>query len=156
MSTDTGRGTDVTREVLWRAVPWRVVGVVASVLLNALLIGIVAGHFFTVRRDARPGPLLLGAHIRALPAVERGRFEAVMAGHREAIRAAPMVQHRARDAAKADIGAPALDTDRVRADFAALRQANATLQASVNDGLIEALGTLSAGSRAALVAREKP
>ncbi len=139
-----------------RAIPWRVACVTASGLLNVLLIGIIAGHVLTARRDPAPGAFVPGAHVRALPAEERRRFAAVMTTHREAIHAARLAQRRARLAAKADISAPVLEADKVRADFAALREANGAVQAAVNDGLVEALGVLSPTSRTALVARKGP
>ena len=131
-------------------------GVAPSGLLNVLLIGIIAGHVLTARRDHPPGALVPGAQVRALPAEERRRFAAVMATHREAIHAARLAQRRARLAAKADISAPVLEADKVRADFAVLREANGAVQAAVNDGLVEALGVLSPTSRSALVARKEP
>ena len=143
-------------EAFPRVIPWRVACVGASVLLNVLLIGIIAGHLLTPRREHAPGALVPGAHVRALPAEERRRFAAVMASHREAIHAARMAQRHARLTAKADISAPVLDADKVRADFAALREANGAVQAAVNDGLVEALGVLSPTSRTALVARKRP
>ncbi len=144
------------RAVVPSAIPWRVVWIVASALLNVLLIGVIAGHLFTSRRDPRLGMLVPGAHVRALPVEERHRFLAAMAGHRETIHAARLAQRRARLAAETDIGAPTLDADKVRADFKALREANGALQAAVNDGLVEALESLSPSSRAALVSRKGP
>ena len=138
------------------AVPWRVVLVVASVLLNVLLIGVIAGHLLTARRAYRRDALVPGANVRALPVEERRRFSVAMAAHREVIRAARAEQHRARRAAAMDIGAPALDAEKVKADLAALREANGALQAAVNDGLVEALGALSPTSRTALVASKGP
>ncbi len=147
MSTDAPRPASSPR-----AIPWRLVCLVASMLLNVLLIGVVAGHLLTGRHDRSPGALVPGTHVRALPSEERRRFAAVMATHHEAVRAARLAQRRARLAAKADISAPVLDTDKVKADFAALREANGAVQAAVNDGLVEALGVLSPSSRTALVA----
>ena len=138
------------------ATAWRVVLVVISVLLNVLLIGIIAGHLLTARRAFRRDALVPGANVRALPIEERRRFMVAMAAHREAIRAARTEQHRARRAAATDIGAPALDAEKVKADLAALREANGALQAAANDGLVEALGILSPTSRAALVTPKRP
>ncbi len=156
MATDA-RAKIVPSRAIPRRVPWRVVVVVGSVLLNVMLIGVIAGHLLTSRRaSSRRGVLVSGANVRALPVEDRRRFMVAMASHREAIHAARTAQHRARQAAETDIAAPALEADKVRADLAALREANGVLQAAVNDGLVEALGVLSPTSRAALVTSKGP
>ena len=150
MPTDTPVST-----ALSYAIAWRVVLVVISVLLNVLFIGVIAGHLLTAPRAFRRDALVPGANIRALPIEERRRFMVAMAAHREAIRVARAEQHHARRATATDMAAPTLDADKVKADLAALREANGALQAAVNDGLVEALGVLSPPSRAALVTPER-
>ncbi len=137
--------------------PWARLGLGASLLLNVLLLGIIAGHVFTADRVERrsAGALVPRAQFRALPADERSRFAAAMASHHDAIRMARQAHRRARLATEADIGAPELNAAKLKADLAALRQANEALQAATNEGLVEALSTLSPPSRAALVAHGK-
>ena len=132
------------------------VGVAASVLLNALLVGVVLGHLVAASRRAEPrhgGPA--GLHLEALPSDARTRFGAAMAAHRPAIRAARDASRGRRQAAEADIAAPAFDRDKVAADFAALRRGNEGVSAAVHAALLDALADLSPASRAALVARDR-
>ena len=134
-------------------IQWGLLGVGASLLLNMLLLGVIAGHVFTVGRAERRtgGALVPQAQFRALPVDERLRFTAAMGSHRDAIRAARQAHRRARLATEADIGAPDLDVAKLKVDLAALRQADAALQAATNEALVDSLSALSPASRAALV-----
>ena len=136
-------------------VQWRLIGLGASLLLNVLLLGVIAGHAFTTARPERRfgGALLTQSHVRALPADERLRFAAAMGRHRDAIRTARQAHRRARLAAEADIGAPDLDIAKLTTDLADLRHASEAVQAATNEGLVDSLSTLSPVSRAALVKR---
>ena len=142
-------------KVLVPPVQWRLIGLGTSVLLNVLLLGIIAGHGFSIGRPERRvgGALLTQSHVRALPADERARFAAAMGTHRDAIRAARQAHRRARLAVEADIGAPDLDIAKLRTDLATLRHASEAVQAATNEGLVDSLSTLSPMSRAALVKR---
>lgn len=127
-----------------------------SLLLNVFLIGIIAGHVFAVRKAGvgpMGGAMVPAAHVRALPPDDKKKFTAAMTAHRDAIRAARKQHREAKLATEADIAVPGFDRAKVIADFASLRQANASLQEAVNAALVDALADLSPRSRAALVGR---
>jgi uncharacterized membrane protein len=141
---------------MWIDRRWRVAAITVSVLLNVFLVGIVAGHVFSLRALPRrfDGPLVRQANVKALPADERAHFRAKMKPHLDGIREARQAHRRARETVEADIAAPAFDVEKLTGDLATLRKADSTLQENANAALVDSLSTLSPESRAALVARK--
>ena len=139
----------------------RLVGIlVASLLLNVFLGGVLVGRGFAVHRPPlppipAPGPLVPPRHVVALPDDQKKLFQSVMRNHREALREARVAHKAARDKIEADIAAPVFDRATVAADFDALHQRNRDVDAATGDALIDALSGLSAASRASLVAHEE-
>ena len=134
----------------------RIVGVLAvSLLANVFLIGLIVGRGVAIHKPAPPpasGPLVPGQHVDALPDDQKKLFREAMAAHREVIRAARRLHRAARDRIEADIAAPVFDRATVTADFDALHRTNRNIDQAVGDALVDALGSLDASSRDALVA----
>ena len=131
----------------------------ASLLLNVFLVGIIAGHVYTGRGKPGGGPgvggLIQPGHVKALSPEERRKFVAAMNHHRPRIKAAREANRANRQIIVADISAPTFDRDKVKADFANLRQTNAGVGEAVDAALIDALADLPSTARAALVSRER-
>jgi uncharacterized membrane protein len=131
-------------------------GLLASVLLNLFLGGLILGGGLPRRVAPGTGALAPAAKIKRLPQSERARFAAAMGPHRAEIRAARARLRQARAKAAADIAAPQLNVEALRIDLAALRAANLAQQEASHRGLIDALAALSPQSRAALVGPLEP
>jgi uncharacterized membrane protein len=129
------------------------VGAAASLLLNALLIGVVVGHVVGARRPAPGAPAGPLVRLHALSADDRRLFFTSMAPHRPAIRAARAAHRAARQTVEDDIAAPTFDRAKVDADFATLRGANAHLDETLDGALTDALAHLSPEARAAMIVR---
>lgn len=142
---------------MWNERRWLVPLAGASLLINVLLVGVLIGHSYGLWLGARPHApetaIVPPSHVRALPKDERKQFNAVMARHRDAIRAGREEQRRLRRQTEADIAAPSFDSAKVTADFKALRDNGLMVQQQVHEGLVEALAGLSPAARAALVQR---
>ncbi len=122
-----------------------------SVLLNLFLAGVVVGRI-SLRGfgQSGPGALALREEIRALPDAERRAFIHVMHSHQAEMRSLREHVRDARGAVADAIGAPTYDRKALEARFAAVQQAQAAQSAAQNEAVIEALGTLSPASRAAI------
>jgi uncharacterized membrane protein len=122
-----------------------------SVLLNLFLAGVVVGRI-TLRGFGPPGPggVVSREEIHALPDAERRAFAHIMHSHQADMRALHEHVRDARRAAAEAIGAPTYDRKLLEVRFAAVRQAQDAQGAAQNEVVIEALGTLSPASRAAI------
>ena len=134
---------------------WRLlaVGFAVSVLVNLFLAGVIVGAM-TIPAFMRNAPPQAGlvprAEIRQLPFAERIAFTAVVRRHAGEIK---MLHERVRDAriaAEQAIGAPHYDRALLEKRFAAVREAQLAQQVAGHAAVIEALGTLSDKSRAAI------
>jgi uncharacterized membrane protein len=122
-----------------------------SVLLNLFLAGVVVGRI-SLRGFGQPGPgaLALREEIRVLPEAERRAFIHVMRSHQAEMRSLHEHVRDARGAAAEAVGAPTYDRKALEARFTAVQQAQDALGTAQNEAVIEALGTLSPASRAAI------
>jgi uncharacterized membrane protein len=122
-----------------------------SVLLNLFLAGVIVGRITLPGfRPPGQGAVVSRGEIRALPEAERRAFIGVMRSHQSEMRA---LHERLRDARRATaeaIGAPTYDRKALEARFATVLQAQDALGTAQNEAVIEALGTLSPASRAAI------
>ena len=133
-------------------------GLVASLLVNVLLVGVLAGATIghAGRSNApRTQGVVLPANVRALPSADKQTFRQAMAAHRDAIRDARRDHSAARQVAEADIAAPVFDRAKVEADFAAIRAAGLRIQENIHSGLIDGLAALPPKARAAIVRRNQ-
>ncbi len=133
-------------------------GLIVSLLVNVLLVGILAGATIGQAgrsNAARPQGIVPPANVRALPSADKQIVRQAMAAHRDAIRDARRDHRAARQVAEADIAAPVFDRAKVEADFAALRAAGLRIQENIHAGLIDGLKTLSPDARAAIVHRNR-
>ena len=128
-----------------------VVACAVSVLLNLFLAGVVVGRI-SLRGFGQPGPgvLALREEVRALPDAERRAFIHVMRSHQAEMRTLHEHVRDAKRAAADALGAPTYDRKTLEARFTAVRQAQDAQSAAQNEAVIEALGTLSPASRAAI------
>lgn len=127
----------------------------ASLLLNLFLGGTLLGRVLWQPRAENPprggGGLVPRAHVQALPPEDRRRFRQAMAPHRPTIRAAREAHRAVRRRIEADIAAPDYDQAKIIADFQALRESNRRTEEALDAALVDALSSLPAQSRAALV-----
>ena len=96
------------------------------------------------------GRELMLERFRALPVVDRMRFRAAMAEHRDTLRPAAAALVRARMHVLAVLAAPAYDRQAMEDALAAVRQATTAAQVAMHEALVEALGRLSPAARARL------
>lgn len=127
-----------------------------SLLANLFLVGVVAGRFL-LPGLGRPqaAAMLRQDSIRALPSSERMRYALVMRAHASALRLGRQRMKQLRQAVKDAIALPHYDPTLVARRFAELRAANLTQQTLQQAALVEALGQLSAQSRASLIEVQK-
>ncbi|HTW34674.1 MAG TPA: periplasmic heavy metal sensor [Rhizomicrobium sp.] len=125
-----------------------------SVLLNLFLAGVIVGRI-TLPGFAPPGQaaLIPREEIRALPEAERRAFIRIVRSRGPQMRALRERVREARRAAEEAIGAPQYDRKLLEARLATVRQTQEALGAAQHETVIEALGTLSPGSRAAIARR---
>ncbi len=133
---------------------WLTITLAVSVLLNLFLAGIVLGRMtmpWTVQAGiAATGPLLPRDRVRALPISERRAFAEVMRRHTVDIRAARRAVREAKHAAQLAMATPQYDRKTLEARLADLRRATLAQQTLLHAAVAEALGTLSAQSRATI------
>jgi uncharacterized membrane protein len=133
---------------------WLAFGLALSVLANLFLAGVIVGAL-TMPQILRPlssgaqGGVVPRAQIRQLPVGERTAFVAVVRMHAGQIKALHERVRAARAAAAAAIGTK-YDRALLEQRFAAFRQAQLAQSTAGHEAVIEALGTLSAKSRAAI------
>ena len=132
---------------------WLAVGFALSVLANLFLAGVIVGAL-TIPAFMRNAPAQAGlvprAEIRQLPFGERIAFTAIVRRHAGEIRTLHERVRDARTAAEQAIGAPHYDRALLERRFAAVREAQLAQQVAAHAAVIEALGTLSDKSRAAI------
>jgi uncharacterized membrane protein len=132
---------------------WLAVGLALSVLINLFLAGVIVGAL-TIPAFLRNAPPQAGLvpreQIRQLPFTERTAFTAVVRRHAGEIRTLHERVRQARFAAEQAVGAPRYDRALLEKRFAAVREAQLAQQAATHAAVIEALGTLSDKSRAAI------
>jgi uncharacterized membrane protein len=130
------------------------VALAVSILVNLFLAGVIVGRitlpFFG---QGNQGALVPREEIRALPDAERRAFNKVIRSHAPEIRALHEKVREAKRAAEQAIGAPHYDKTLLEQRFAAVRQAQLAQGTLQQEAIIEALGTLSATSRAAIAQR---
>jgi uncharacterized membrane protein len=139
---------------------WLAVGLFASVLLNLFLAGVItgrlagagpAGEMFapasTPEASARE---LILQRFRALPLVDRLRFRAAMAAHRDTLRPAAAALLRARMHVLTVLAAPTYDPQAIADALSAVRQATTAAQLALHEALVPSLGKLSPDARARL------
>lgn len=139
---------------------WLAVGLFASVLLNLFLAGVVTGRlagagpvgemFAPASAPAASARELMLERFRALPLVDRLRFRAAMAAHRDTLRPTGAALLRARMHVLTVLAAPTYDPQAMADALSAVRQATTAAQAAMHDALVQSLGTLSPAARARL------
>jgi len=136
--------------------PILAVALAVSVLVNLFLAGVIVGqitfpgfHF----GGGNPPGLVAREEIRALPDNERRAFIHVMRSHQADMKTLREHVREARRAVAEALGAPTYDRKLLEARFAALRQAQEAQSTAQHEAIIEALGTLSPASRAAIARR---
>lgn len=127
------------------------VGFAVSVLLNLFLAGVIVGRITLIGFGPKnPGALVPREQIMALPEGERRAFTRVIRSHQPGIRLLHEKVREAKRAAEQAIGAPVYDRTLLEARFAAVRQTQEAQGAAQHEAVIEALGKLSAQSRATI------
>jgi uncharacterized membrane protein len=127
------------------------IGLAISVLINLFLAGVVVGRItFPGVGPGNQGGLVPRQEIQALPDDERRAFIRAMRSHGPEVRPLRERLREARRAAAEAIGAPKYDKALLETRFAAVRQAQEAQGAAQNEAVIDALGKLSASSRAAI------
>ena len=137
---------------------WLVGGLVVSLLLNLFLAGVVTGRILFLPRpstnQAQSVAVMRRGAIRDLPEEERLRFNVVVAAQGPALRAGRMNLRQLRQQVRDAIAAPRYDAALVAKRFADLRAASMTQQTLQQNTLAQALGQLSAQSRASVIQAE--
>jgi uncharacterized membrane protein len=143
-----------------RRMTWLAIGLFASVLLNLFLAGVVTGRlagggpagetFTSAAGSPSTGRELILQRFRALPLIDRLRFGAAMAAHRDTLRPAAAALVRARLHVLTVLAAPTYDRQAMEDALAAVRQATTAAQVALHDALVPALGTLDPAARAKL------
>ena len=136
---------------------WLVGGLVASLLVNLFLAGMLTGRFLFSARppaQAQAGAVMRQGAIRELPEEERLRFNAVMAAQGPALRDGRVKLRQLRQQVRQAIAAPHYDAALVAQRFAELRAAGEAQQSLQQNTLAQALGQLSASSRASVIEAE--
>ena len=136
--------------------PILAVALAVSVLANLFLAGVLVGRI-TLPGLHFGGPSQTGLvprdEIRALPDNERRAFIGAMRNHQQELKGLREHVREAKRAVAEAVGAPAYDRKLLDARFAALRQAQLAQGVALHEAIIEALGTLSPASRAAIARR---
>jgi uncharacterized membrane protein len=136
---------------------WFVCGLAASLLVNLFLAGMLTGRFLFSPRppaQAQAAAVMRQGAIRELPEEERLRFNVVMAAQGPALRAGRLKLRQLRQQVREAIAAPRYDAALVAKRFADLRSANQDQQILQQNTLAQALGQLSAASRASVIQAE--
>lgn len=136
---------------------WLVAGLAASLLVNLFLAGILTGRFLFSPRppaQAQAAAVMRRNAIRELPEEERLRFNVIMAAQGPALRTGRLKLRQLRQQVRETIAAPHYDADLVAKRFAELRAASQAQQTLQQNTLAQALGQLSAQSRASVIQAE--
>lgn len=136
---------------------WLVAGLAASLLVNLFLAGMLTGRFLFSPRpptQVQAAAVVRRNAIRELPEEERLRFNVIMAAQGPALRTGRVKLRQLRQQVREAIAAPHYDADLVAKRFAELRAANQAQQMLQQNTLAQALGQLSAQSRASVIQAE--
>jgi uncharacterized membrane protein len=136
---------------------WLVAGLAASLLVNLFLAGMLTGRFLFSPRppaQAQAAAVMRRNAIRELPEGERLRFNVIMAAQGPALRTGRLKLRQLRQQVREAIAAPHYDAALVAKRFADLRAANQAQQTLQQNTLAQALGQLSAASRASVIQAE--
>ena len=136
---------------------WLVAGLAISVLINLFLAGMLTGRqLFSPRppAQAQPAAVMRAGAIRELPEEERLRFNVIMAAQGPSLRTGRLKLRQLRQQVRDAIAAPQYDAAVVAQRFAELRAANQAQQTLQQNTLAQALGQLSAQSRASIIQSE--
>ncbi len=136
---------------------WLMAGLAISLLVNLFLAGMLTGRqLFSARApaQAQPAAVMRAGAIRELPEEERLRFNVIMAAQGPALRTGRLKLRQLRQQVRDAIAAPHYDAALVAKRFAELRGANQAQQTLQQNTLAQALGQLSAQSRASIIQSE--
>ena len=135
---------------------WLIGGLAVSLLVNLFLAGVLTGRMlFSPRQPAQQNAAVMKPNaIRDLPEEDRLRYNVVMAAQGPALRAGRMHLRQLRQAVREAIAAPHYDAALVAKRFEELRNAQLAQQALQQNALAQALGQLSAQSRASVIEAE--
>lgn len=136
---------------------WLVAGLAISLLVNLFLAGMLTGRQLFSPRPSAQAPaaaVMRAGAIRQLPEDERLRFNMMMAAQGPALRAGRLKLRQLRQQVREAIAAPHYDAALVARRFAELRAANQAQQTLQQETLAQALGQLSAQSRASIIQSE--
>jgi uncharacterized membrane protein len=135
---------------------WLIGGLALSLLINLFLAGVLTGrHLFSPRQPGQQNAAIMRRDaIRQLPEEERLRFNVVMAAQGPALHAARTHLRQLRQQVREAIAAPHYDAALVAKRFADLRDAQMAQQTLQQNTLAQALGQLSASSRASVIQAE--
>lgn len=127
-----------------------------SVLVNLFLAGVLTGRFLFSPRppQVQAAAVMKPNAIRELPEEDRLRFNVVMAAQGPALRAGRVKVRALRQAVREAIAAPHYDAALVAKRFEDLRTAQMAQQTLQQNTLAQALGQLSAASRASVIQAE--
>lgn len=135
---------------------WLIGGLAVSLLVNLFLAGVLTGRFlFSPRQpQVQAGAVMRPDAIRELPEEERLRYNVVMAAQGPALRTGRIHLRQLRQQVREAIAAPHYDAALVARRFEELRNAQLAQQILQQNALAQALGQLSASSRASVIQAE--
>lgn len=135
---------------------WLIGGLIVSLLVNLFLAGVLTGRFlFSPRQPQVQAAAVMRADaIRQLPEEERLRYNVVMAAQGPALRTGRLHLRQLRQQVREAIAAPHYDAALVARRFEELRNAQQAQQTLQQNALAQALGQLSAQSRASVIQAE--
>jgi len=135
---------------------WLLGAFAASLLVNLFLAGVLTGRFlFEPRPPANQNQAVMRRDaIRELPEEERLRFNVIMAAQGPALHTGRLKMHQLRQQVRDAIAAPHSDAALVAKRFSDLRAAQSAQQSLQQNTLAQALGQLSAKSRASVIQAE--
>jgi len=136
---------------------WLAGAFLVSLLVNLFLAGVLTGRFlFEPKPPAAPqaAAVMRPNAIRELPEEERLRFNVIMGAQGPALRTGRLKLRALRQAVRDAIAAPHYDAALVAKRFEELRAAQQAQQTLQQNTLSQALGQLSAQSRASVIQAE--
>ena len=136
---------------------WLLGGLIVSVLLNLFLAGVLTGRFLFLPKQQNAqaqAAIMRPNYLRAVPEEERLRFNVIMAAQQPALRMGRIKLRQLRQQVREAIAAPHYDAALVAKRFADLRAANMAQSSLQQNTLSQALGQLSAQSRASVIQAE--
>jgi uncharacterized membrane protein len=136
---------------------WLLGALIPSLMVNLFLAGLLTGRaLFEPRPPASPqaAAVMRAGAIRELPEEERLRYNVIMAAQGPALRTGRLHLRQLRQAVRDAIAAPHYDAALVAKRFEELRTAQMAQQTLQQNTLAQALGQLSAQSRASVIQAE--